>query len=351
MMLIRPFIKKGESFQSYLYRCARANSWNENRLKQHLRSEVAQPNSYDSKNRTQLKEWLSNISGRDEVTSLIDVWCFYSEFKEHFDFSRIKICPRCFKERKAAIPAYWYLRTYLVCAEHESLLTDVCTNCDEKLTAESVIAGKCINCHCDISNFDSENARSDLYSEKAYETLNSCNSHEMFAVEIKSSYFPLLRSIDILAPLTGLAAEIGYEYKQRRLLSIKQLYRYQLSCAELYQDREKLSECLVSIVNDHVSVGSTNLGKMFLKKMREFDDVNSRFFVLVVKDLLISGRLSQEDLTVSLSWIARLFDYEETIFVQYVEKEYSSIIRRVPRENISVTNAPEIISRFESKYR
>ena len=350
MMLIRPFIKKGESFQSYLYRCARANNWNENRLKQHLRSEVAQLNSYDANDRMQLKEWLCNISGRDEVSSLIDVWCFYSEFKEHFDFSRIKICPRCFKERKAIIPAYWYLRTYVVCAEHESLLTDICTKCDEKFTAESIIAGKCLNCHCDISNCDSDNAQPDFYSKKAYETLNSYISHEKFAVEIKSTYFPLLRSIDILAPLTGLVAEIGYEYKQRRFLSIKQLHRYQLSCAELYQDRERLSECLARIVKDHADIGSTNLGHIFLKKAKDFKDVNSRFFVLAVKDLLMSGKLTQVDLTVTLSWLARLFDYEETTFVQYVEKEYSSIIKRVPRENIPVTNAPEIIFKFEAKY-
>jgi len=236
-----------------------------------------------------------------------------------------------------------------VCLKHKKLLTDVCTCCDEKLTAETVIAGRCLNCHNDIASFDTEGAKPDIYSEKAYEVLYNCKTHEVFSAEVEHLYLPLLRSINILAPLTGLAAEIGYEHKQRRFLSIKQLHRYQLACSELYQDREKLTEYLAEIVNEHVGAGSTNLGKIFLRQVKELEDINSRFFVHAVRNLVVSGKLVHEELIVTLSWIARLFEYDETTFVQHVEKESSSLIKRRPRENIQVIHVPEIISRFESK--
>ena len=348
-MLIRPFHKKGESFQSYVYRSARANGWTSDRLKQFLRLEVAPLYSYKAEDRQKIRDWLSNISGHTEVAALTDVWIFYNDCKEYFDFARIKVCPSCYSESSGAIPAYWYLRTYLVCLKHKKLLTDVCTCCDEKLTAETVIAGRCLNCHNDIASFDTEGAKPDIYSEKAYEVLYNCKTHEVFSAEVEHLYLPLLRSINILAPLTGLAAEIGYEHKQRRFLSIKQLHRYQLACSELYQDREKLTEYLAEIVNEHVGAGSTNLGKIFLRQVKELEDINSRFFVHAVRNLVVSGKLVHEELIVTLSWIARLFEYDETTFVQHVEKESSSLIKRRPRENIQVIHVPEIISRFESK--
>lgn len=348
-MLIRPFYKKGDSFQSYVYRSARANGWTDNRLKQFLRLEVAPLYSYKAEDRQNLKSWLRNISERDEILALTDVWLFYSDFKQYFDFSRIKICPLCYTNSGVAIPAYWYLRTYLACSKHKILLTDICTCCDEKLTADSIIADRCLNCETKVADFKTENVDVDFYSQKAYELLNDCESHETFAAVFEHSYIPLLRSINILAPLTGLAAEIGYEYKQRRFLSIKQLHRYQLSCSELYQDREKLTECLSEIVNEHVSDGSTNLGKIFLRQVKEVEDINSRFYVHAVRNLVMSGKLVHEELIASLSWIARLFEYDETKFVRHAEREFSSLIKRIPRENIQVIHVPEIISRFESK--
>ena len=138
-------------------------------------------------------------------------------------------------------------------------------------------------------------------------------------------------------------------YKQRRFLSIKQLHLYQLACSELYQDREKLTEYLSGIVNEQVGAGRTNLGEIFLRQVIELEDINSRFFVHAVRNLVVSGKLVHEELIVTLSWIARLFDYDETTFVQYVEKECYSLIKRKSRENIQVVHVPEIISRFDSK--
>lgn len=350
-MLIRPFHKKDESFQSYIYRAARANGWTENRLRSFLQLEVAPLYSYKAEDRQKIRNWFAKESSQIEIAALIDVWSFYSDFRECFDFTRIKVCPSCFRDSGGVVPAYWYLRTYLACANHKTLLTDVCTSCDEPLTFASLIEGCCLRCGDDIASLDVATVTPDMYSVKAYEYLNNCKEHEMFLMELKHSYIPLLRSINILAPLTGLVAKIGYEYKQRRFLSLKQLHQYQLSCSTLYTDSEKLSDCLAKIVNEHITVGKTSLGKIFLKQVKELEDINSRFFVHAVRNLVMSEKLFHEELTVSLAWIARLFEYDEITFIQFVEKEYFSLIKRIPRENIQVINAPEIISIFESKNR
>lgn len=347
-MLVRPYIKDGESFQSYLYRCARLNSWTDNRLKQFLRAEVAPLYSYKADDREKLKNWLSNISGRSKVSSLIDVWLFYSNFKEYFDFSRFKICPSCYAESSRVIPAYWHLRAYLVCSEHKTLLTDICTSCGENLTPESVISGKCLSCHTDIADFSTKRVKPDMYSNVAYDVFESCKAQEIFSRELERSYIPLLKSISILAPLTGLATEIGYEYKQRRFLSIEQLHQYQFSSSELYQSSEKLSECLLKVVNNCVSVGRVSLANIFLKKAKDFEDDDGSFFRQAIRELIMSEKLDYEELTAGLSWVARLFKYDEKAFIQFVEKEYSSLIMRKPRENVLVLHLPEVIKTFES---
>ena len=347
-MLIRPYIKNGESFQSYLYRCARVNRWTDDRLKQFLQREVAPLYSYNYEDRKKLKNWLSDISGIREVTSLTDVWFFYSELKEFFDFSRIKVCPSCYEENSRAIPAYWYLRTYLVCSKHKRLLTDICSSCGEKLTAESVIADRCLSCRIDIASFITKVAELDIYSNKAYEIFENCKTHEVFSRQLEHAYIPLQKSISILAPLTGLANEIGYEYKQRRFISIEQLHQYQLLCSELYESSEKLSEYLVKIVNNSVANEKISLSSIFLKQTKDFEDKSASFFRYALRDLVLSAKLDHDKLTAGLSWVARLFAYDEIAFIQYVEREHSSVLERKSRKNTLVIHLAKIISRFES---
>ncbi|MGB2739721.1 MAG: TniQ family protein [Cognaticolwellia sp.] len=345
-MLIRPFHKKGESFQSYVYRSARANGWTSNRLKEFLRLEVAPLYSYKTEDREKLKTWLSEASNCSAVLWLPDVWSCYNDLKESFDFSRLKVCPHCCEDNDGAMPAYWFIRQYLVCIKHNHLLIDSCQSCNEKFTADSFITGKCQNCSEKLVNFTSVHCEPDFYSKVIYQNLEHIDDNKAFISIFSQDVLPKIKSLNALIPLTGLEEEIGKNYWQRRFLNIDQLYQFQYASTLLSESNAELMSAIKKYINAHSSIGIKNLSKIFGGVNKYMQDADYFFYFDALKNLLLSREDEFEDLNVGLSWISKLFNIDETLLIDFIKTNYSHMLLKKPRPIIKVINIELIITKF-----
>lgn len=348
-MLIRPFNKKGESLQSYVYRSARANGWTGNRLKQFLRLEVAPLYSYKTEDREKLKAWLSEASNCRAVLWIPDVWDCYNDFRDSFDFSRLKVCPHCYEGNGGVIPAYWFIRQYLVCIKHSHLLIDSCPSCNEKFTADSFITGKCQNCSEKLVNFTSVNCEPDFYSKVIYQNLEHIDDNKEFISIFAQDVLPKIRSLNVLIQLTELEEEIGKKYWQRRFLTIHQLYQYQYASTSLKENSNELISSIKKYINAHSSIGIKNLSKILAGVDKYIQDADYSFYFDALKKLLLSGGDEFGELNVGLSWISKLFNFDEKLLIDFTKTNYSYMILKKPRPTIKVINVKLITTKFEAK--
>jgi hypothetical protein len=348
-MLIRPYIKENESFQSYVHRIAKENGWTHNSLGDFLRSEVAPQYSYKPEDRLKIKHWVQVASKYNEVQKLPDVWGYYSDFRDYFDFKRHKICPCCYNETNGVIPAYWFIRQYLVCIKHKQLLIDECQRCNEKLTSETFIKGECKGCSEKLDNFTGDHCEADVYSQTIFEQLKSINDDKEFISVFQECTLPVIKSLNVLTPLTGLEYSIGKSYWQRRFLTIENLYSYQSDCSPLYESGKELTSRIISFINAHLSNGINYAGKIFVKADKYVKDDTYTFYFSTLRRVLLSEKNEIEGLTVGLTWTSKLFNLDETLFINFTKDNYKDLLLKNTKPAISISNLQLIISNFEAE--
>ncbi len=348
-MLNRPYIKENESLQSYVHRIAKANGWTHNSLGDFLRSEVAPLYSYKSENRLKIKRWVQTASRYSEVQQLPDVWGYYSEFRGYFDFKRHKICPCCYNETNGVIPAYWFVKQYLVCIKHKQLLIDECQRCNEKLTADSFISGECKSCSEKFDNFTSGHSEIDVYSQIIFEQLHSISDDKEFISVFQQKTLPRIKSLNVLTPLTFLEYRIGKSYWERRFLTIEQLYSYQSYCSPLYENGAKLTSSIISFITTHLKEGVNYAGKIFVKVDRYVQDDTYIFYFDALRHVLLSAKNEIEGLTVGLTWISKLFNLDEKSFINFTKANYKGLLLKNTKPAISISNLQMIITNYEAE--
>jgi hypothetical protein len=271
--------------------------------------------------RVQLSKFVHQSTGMDEVLQLFDQWVFFEDAKLYFDYKAIKICPICFATNKNKLLAKWSFRNYVVCSKHSCLLVDSCTNCGELITEQCVHGLSCSKCQFPLEELKYKKAESDYFSNR----INEFFSNELF--EKKHELIEeLSRHHDQIAAFSLLVYEEGSPvWKRKRSYSVEQKHKHQLTIGCLMVDDKKLLKALRTYLESKLEQGETNFGKAFLNLNKYLANDMCPQLIVAAKELLKSFTFNEQQ-TVGIIWLSKLYNIEKNQLKSFVQLNYSSLL-------------------------
>lgn len=310
-MLIKPRPYQDESFQSYIIRLCRVNGLCYANFSKYMQKKVASLKISQLKFRKLIVEHVSLICGYIELQELVDIYSYKTNVNKVFNFTKIKICMKCYLENKKILN-YWYFKYFFVCPKHEALLTEHCCKCKTMFTEDTFILNKCTGCDMPLNKLNVVNVKADKYSKMIYEGFNSVN-FKTFNENIDLVY-------SIHNEIQMLNSILNYFCYQRkingRIFDVNntiRFYHQQLGCSYLSDNKDELYFCILHIVNRYVQYNeSKSVRKIFNFLNRGLNLIGSK----VIKDVLRELILSKEDVLYSYkidqNWLEILFDIDKT---------------------------------------
>ena len=316
-LLIRPKANPEESFQSYLIRLSKANGYKYSAFSSGITTNSKPHRSFKPEDRDDIRALVSNIADCD-VSNLVDVWeCgFYT--KHLFDYSRIKVCPKCY-ESKQFLPAYWWLKNYLVCDEHKLLLIDSCSACNTRYTEESFVQGHCLECGLEIEHNESTELNSGIFDKTLHSLCSdTCKSpvqfKELITDEVEQIYVHHQICSYLLKEIQGQDKYTNH----RRTLGIDELYSVQKDIQKIVKDgtiRQLMYEALRAYRR------STGNGiPSFMTPI--FDSLMSSkggLYKAELINMLIEEPNDLGDWSIGLNWIEKLLSIEANALKIFVK--------------------------------
>ncbi|SFF89687.1 TniQ protein [Neptunomonas qingdaonensis] len=290
-----------ESLQSYLFRLARANGYGYYALTI-LISNAAPLRSFKLDDRIKIKELLLEYTDHGAVLSLFDPWAWADTYRGLFDFSRIKLCPKCYHETNV-LHASWSFRYHLLCAEHRGYLIDRCSQCNCKFTNESLLSGKCEGCGKKIGEMNFESVDGLLFHELIYQGGRSSSTQEEYLVQL-ALYTKTLEPY-----LWLLGDNVAKYWNSRRHSEIPKLAGILNDVILLHMERSRVSDAIVDYLKINTERESISAATIKLNRFLtsgEFED-----FTIVFKEELLRRCDELAGIKVPLTWIKKVYGLTE----------------------------------------
>lgn len=322
-LLIRPRVNLKESFQSYLIRLARANGYKYTAFSSAITEKSKPYRSFKPEDRSEIRSLIAKVADSN-ASNLVDVWEIGFYFKHLFDYSRIKICLKCYESEKV-MPPYWWLKNYLVCDEHQLLLVDSCSNCKTRFKEQSIVKGQCLECGFEIDHNKSAEIDSEIFDKKL---------HSLFAEDVTSpSLFRGILSADV-EPIYVHYQICSYFQKEihsrdkyinhRQTLDIHDLYCVQSEAQKIVDDG-KVSELICDALCAYRDNSGKGISSFIAPVFKLIMSVNGRLYKAELIKVLIKAPECIGDWIVGLKWVEKLFSIEANNLKEFVKNYFPDI--------------------------
>jgi len=347
----RPYSVDGEALQSYICRLAKANAYSYRRLSEFYNDETAALRSYVSGDRVKIRSLTQELCGQIDVQNLIDIWSYYKDDKELFDFSRIKLCPCCYKSGYNSISAKYWLKHLISCNSHGRLLIDKCSTCDADITFHTLAANQCLNCNALISDMKASETASDGFSTVLNEAFTSSQTPELFLNELQNISYKVLNQLKIVLLLVDVPSLSADKYwKKRRKLTIEDLLLYQTEGYKYIEDGVLLKDGIKRYVYSAYKSGKRDLSYILASFTRLEGAKGTQFFFDSLKEVI--GELAEEcpEISLSISWLERLYQIEETQLDSFIYLNHFDLYSSGSKKTINIKNLPIIFNNYKKKH-
>lgn len=343
----RPFPFPGEALQSYLCRLARTNRYSYQRFSEYYNDNAAPLRSYSVDDRAKISAVTQELCGEVKTTDLIDIWSYYKNDKELFDFARIKICPECYVAERNSISAKFWLKFIVSCDKHSLLLIDLCTTCKEKITFHSLSDGKCTACDTPIENMLSQPRESDGFSQIVNREFSDIDSNEGFNNKVATICHSINHQLKAALLLVNtLDLNPTYYWKKRRELTIEDLYQYQFEGFKFVENEPLLLETLGGYINDAYLAGERNLSQIFKRFAVVKLNEHTQFFYQALLSCIIDKSRSCPGYKVSIIWLESLLAIEKGQLRDFIDRQYNTLFITGAKNSIALSNLPTLLSEY-----
>ena len=347
-MLTRPHPIHNESLQSYIYRLCRRNGWHYDAFKSHMSKLVAPLHSTKKNQRQSIVNYLQDKTKHENVAHLIDVWQLAGNYRSSLDMARVKVCTSCLKNSEA-IPAYWYLKSYLVCGTHKQLMIDTCTNCDTQISHDSYIAMACKTCGLQLQDNESTKLQVDRFSGRVHNIFALINKDmASFESNLKGDIKAIESELSVLHSIVELLSKKSkHKRDNRRFSSIIDLYQKQLKCSQISENENVLRAALWSVIKELYEGGHYDIGYIITPIMPYLNDPGSQHIFDVLRDLVINPPEGTSELRVGVKWLEKLFGLEKGVLVFFAKTQLSDyLIKSQGSPSLLVSHVDYLINRF-----
>lgn len=341
---------KGESLQSFIGRLAFENNYSYQRLSEFYNDEAGALRSYVVGDRAKIKALTQELCGQIDTQSLIDIWSYYENSKELFDFSRIKLCPLCYDSCSGSVSAKYWLKHLLICTTHGRLLIDKCSTCDACITFHSLAVNQCLKCNTLISDMKAPEAVGDGFSKVLSEAFTSAETPELFLKELKSSGYQVLNQLKVVLLLVDIPNLSADKYwKKRRKLTIEELSLYQTEGYKYIEDGIVLKDGIKNVIYSAYRSGKRDLSSILSSFIRLEGAKGTAFFFDALKELI--GELVEEcpEISLSINWLERFYHIEEFKLDSFIYLNHFDLYSSGSKKTISIKNLPLILNSYKRK--
>ncbi|GLX84305.1 hypothetical protein tloyanaT_05570 [Thalassotalea loyana] len=319
-LLIRPRAIPKESFQSYLIRLARENGYKYKAFSSGITANSKPHRSFKPEDRTDIQFLISNIADNN-ARNLVDVWECGFYFKHLFDYSRIKICPKCYTNEKV-LPPYWWLKNYLICDEHQLLLIDSCGNCNTRFNEDSIAYGHCMECGLEIEHNKSAELNSGMFDKKlhsvcAAEEMNTSRFRELISNEVEQIYVHYQICSYLLKEVLNRDKYINH----RRTLDIYSLYTEQKEIQSIVKN-DALGQLMYEALCSYRARGGKGVSSLINPIFKLIMSHQGHLYRATLVKLLIEEPKDLADWAIGLNWLEKLLSIDANNLRNFV-KEYS----------------------------
>jgi hypothetical protein len=347
---VRPYPLEGEALQSYICRLAKVNTYSYQKLSEFYNDEAAPLRSYTVDDRVKIISLTQELCGKVDIKNLIDIWSYYESDKELFDFSRIKLCPCCFKLDKNSVNAKYWLKHIVTCEIHEKLLIDQCTTCDADITLHSLATEHCIKCNTLISEMTTHHAICDGFSTRLNKAFMSVYTPVLFSNQLRNTCYPVLNQLKVvllLVKIPNLSAE--KYWKKRRKLTIEELHVYQTEGYKYISGEISITDGIKAYIRSAYAEGQKDLPSVLSRFTRLEGTVGTEFFFDELKGAIYELAKECPEYRLGISWLERLYQIDETLLDSFIYLNHFDLYLTGSKQSVALESFPLIINNFKSK--
>jgi hypothetical protein len=322
-LLIRPRVNPKESFQSYLIRLARSNGYKYTAFSSAITARAKPHRSFKPEDRNDIQSLIAKIADNN-ARNLVDVWeCGYY-FKHLFDYSRIKICLKCYGSEKV-IPPHWWLKNYLVCVEHQLLLVDSCSNCKTRFNEQSFVKGQCLECGLEIDHNKSAEVDSEIFDKKIYslfseEKTSSSLFRGILSADVEQIYVHYQICSYFLKEIHSRDKYINH----RQTLDIHDLYCVQSETQKIVDDG-KVSELIGDALCAYRANSGKGISSFIAPVFKLIMSANGGLYKAELIKVLIKAPEGLGDWVVGLKWVEKLLSIEANNLKEFVQSYFPEL--------------------------
>jgi hypothetical protein len=341
---------KGESLQSFIARLAYANNYSYQRFSEFYNDRAAALRSYGIGDRARIRSLTQELCGEIEIQNLIDIWSYYENDRELFDFSRIKLCPCCYKTASSSISAKYWLKHIISCNNHQRLLIDRCSTCNTNITFHTLAVRQCLKCNTLISDMKAPEAEGDGFSKVLNEAFASVETPELFLKELKNISYQVLNQLKIVLLLVDIPSLSADKYwKKRRKLTIEDLLLYQTEGYKYIEDVALLKDKIKGFVFSEYKSGKRDLSYILSSFTRLDGAKGTQFFFDLLKEVI--GELAEEcpEISLSISWLEKFYQIEETRLDSFIYLNHFDLYSSGSKKTINIESLSIVLNNYKRK--
>ena len=341
---------EGESLQSFICRLAYENNYSYQRLSEFYNDEVAALRSYVVSDRAKIRSLTQEFCGEIAVQNLIDIWSYYENDKELFDFSRIKLCPCCYKSCYNSISAKYWLKHLISCNTHKRLLIDKCPTCDTDITFHTLAVKQCIKCNAQISDMKVPETVGDGFSKILNDAFASAQTPELFLKELKNISYQVLNQLNVVLLLVDIPSLSSDKYwKKRRKLTIKDLLAYQTEGYRYIEDETVLKDGIKSFIYSAYDSGHKDLSYILASFTRLEGTKGTQFFFDSLKEVIVEIADECPEISLSISWLEKIYQIEETQLDSFIYLNHFDLYSSGSKKTINIKSLSIILNNYKRK--
>lgn len=322
-LLIRPRVNPKESFQSYLIRLARSNGYQYTAFSSAITEKSKPHRSFKPEDRSEIHSLIAKIADSN-ASNLVDVWESGFYFKHLFDYSRIKICLKCYECEKV-MPPHWWLKNYLVCDEHQLLLVDSCSNCKTRFKEHSIVKGHCLECGFEIDHNKSAEVDSEIFDKKLYSLFSEeKNSPSLFRGILSADVEPIYVHYQICSYFLKEIHNRDKYINHRRTLDIEELYSVQRDIQKVVGDG-KVSKLICDALCAYRANSGKGISSFISPVFKLIMSVNGSLYKAELIKVLIKAPEGLGDWIVGLKLVEKLLSVDANNLKEFVKSYFPEL--------------------------
>jgi hypothetical protein len=313
-----------------------------------MAKQVAPLHTTREEQRQSIVNYLQDQAKHEKIADLVDVWQLAGKYRSSLDMARVKVCTSCLKDSDA-IPAYWYLKSYLVCGTHKKLMIDTCSNCDTRISHDSYIVMACKTCGLQLQDNESAELKVDRFNGQVHKIFASINNDTVgFESNLKRNIKLIDSELSVLHSIVELLSrESKHKRDNRRLLSLTALYNKQLKCSLISETEKVLQTELGGVIKELYEAGHYDLGYIITPIITYLNDPGSQHIFDVLRNLIISPPENTAELRVGVKKLEKLYGLQSGILVAFAKIQFSDyLIKSQGSPSLFVSHVHHLINSY-----